>query len=98
MELVRGTLTVYAEIVTLGYTAFARLLQARGNYQGTLATLQAFTELAHQRQFVPRLLDRGAAVQAQIGVAQGNVAAAVRWVEESGLSASDEEMSYPRER
>jgi LuxR family maltose regulon positive regulatory protein len=98
MDLVRGTLTVYAEIVTLGYTALARLQQARGNFQGALATLQAFTELAHQRHFVPRLLARGAAVQAQIEVAQGNVAAAVRWVEESGLSASDEEMSYPRER
>jgi LuxR family maltose regulon positive regulatory protein len=98
MDLVRGTLTVYAEIVTLGYTALARLQQARGNFQGALATLQAFTELAHQRHFVPRLLARGAAVQAQIEVAHGNVAAAVRWVEESGLSASDEEMSYPRER
>ena len=98
MDLARGTLTVYVEIVTLGYTALARLQEARGNFQGALETLSAFAELADQRHFVPRLLARGAAVQAQIAVAHGHLEAAVRWVEENGLSASDEEMRYPRER
>jgi LuxR family maltose regulon positive regulatory protein len=96
MDLARGTLTVYAEIVTLGYTALTRLQQARGNFQGALATLSAFAELAHQRHFVPRLLARGAAVQAQLELAQGNLAAAIRWAERSGLSIEDE-LSYPRE-
>jgi ATP/maltotriose-dependent transcriptional regulator MalT len=58
MNLARGTLTVYAEIVTLGYTALARLQQACGNFRGALATLSAFAELADQRHFVPRLLAR----------------------------------------
>jgi ATP/maltotriose-dependent transcriptional regulator MalT len=100
MDLARGTLTVYAEIVTLGYTALARLQQARGNFQGALATLSAFAELADQRHFVPRLLARAAAVQAELELAHGNLEAALRWVEVNGLSASasDEEMSYPRER
>ena len=98
MDLARGTLTVYAEIVTLGYTALARLQQARGNFQGALATLSAFAELADQRHFVPRLLAWAAAVQAELELAHGNLEAAVRWVEESGISASDEEKSYPRER
>ena len=98
MDLARGTLTVYAEIVTLGYTALARLQQARGNFQGALATLSAFAELADQRHFVPRLLAWAAAVQAELELAHGNLEAAERWVEESGLSASDEEKSYPRER
>ncbi len=53
MDLARGTLTVYAEIVTLGYTALARLQEARGNFQGALATLSAFAELADRRHFVP---------------------------------------------
>ena len=96
MDLARGTLTVYAEIVTLGYTALTRLQQARGNFQGALATLSAFAELAHQRHFVPRLLARGAAVQAQLELAQGNLAAAIRWAERSGLSIEDE-LSYPLE-
>jgi ATP/maltotriose-dependent transcriptional regulator MalT len=98
MDLARGTLTVYADIVTLGYTALARLQQARGNFQGALATLSSFAELAYQRHFVPRLLARAAAVQAELEVANGNLEAALRWVEESDLSASDEEISYPRER
>lgn len=98
MDLAGGTLTVYAEIVTLGYTALARLQEARGNLQGALATLSSFAELAYQRHFVPRLLARGAAVQAQLELAHGYLAAAVRWMEESGLSASDEEMSYAREQ
>jgi LuxR family transcriptional regulator, maltose regulon positive regulatory protein len=97
MDLAGGTLTVYAEIVILGYTALARLQEARGNFQGALATLSAFAELALQRHFVPRLLARGAAVQAQLEIAHGHLAAAVRWMEDSGLSASDEEMSYARE-
>ena len=37
-------------------------------------------------------------MQAEVELANGNLEAALRWVEESGLSASDEEMSYPRER
>ncbi len=98
MDLTRGTLTVYAEIVTLGYTALARLQQARGNFQGALETLSSFAELADRRHFVPRLLARAAAVQAELELANDNMKAALRWVEESGLSASDEEMSYPRER
>jgi LuxR family maltose regulon positive regulatory protein len=37
-------------------------------------------------------------VEAAVALAHGHLAAAVRWMEESGLSASDEEMSYARER
>ena len=36
-------------------------------------------------------------MQAQVELAHGHLAAAVRRTEESGLSASDEEMSYARE-
>jgi LuxR family maltose regulon positive regulatory protein len=98
IELVRGNSTVYAYVVTLGYIALARLQQARGNYQGALATLHAFTELAHQRHLAQHLLAQTAAVQAQVEVAHGNLAAAERWLKERGLSVDDEELSYPRER
>jgi len=98
MELVRGTSTVYAYVVILGYMALARLQQARGNYQGALDTLHAFTELAHQRHLAQHLLAQAAAVQAQVEVAHGNLAAVERWLKESGLSVDDEDLSYPRER
>ncbi|HKF39286.1 MAG TPA: LuxR C-terminal-related transcriptional regulator, partial [Ktedonobacteraceae bacterium] len=59
--------------------------------------LDAFARLAQQRGFASALLTRGAAVRAQLALAQGDLAAAIRWAETSGLSARDE-LSYVRER
>ncbi len=98
LDLVQGTLTVFADEVTLGYIALARLQQARGEYSRALATLDAFTNLAHLRHFVPQLLARGGAVRAQVELAQANLAAALRWADGSGLSLADEDLSYPREQ
>ncbi|HEX6554322.1 MAG TPA: LuxR C-terminal-related transcriptional regulator [Ktedonobacteraceae bacterium] len=98
MDLIRGTLTVFADEVTLGYLALARLQQARGEYRQALATLDAFMDLAQERHFVPHLLARGRAVRAQVELAQDNLAAALRWADGSGLSLADEDLSYPREQ
>ncbi len=98
MDLVKGTLPVFADEVTLGYIALARLQQARGEYSRALATLDAFMDLARQRHFVPQLLARGRAVRAQVELAQANLAAAIRWADESGLSLADEDLSYPLEQ
>jgi LuxR family maltose regulon positive regulatory protein len=54
--------------------------------------------LAHQRHFSPWLLSHVAAVQAQVELAQGNLAIATRWADASGLSAADDDLSYLRER
>src|SRR2546423_5592951 len=97
MDLVRGTLTVFADEVTLGYITLARLQQARGEYNQAFATLDTFTQLARQRHFVPHLVSHGAAVRAQIELAQGKLAAAVHWADTSDLSINDD-LSYPRER
>ncbi len=98
MDLVKGTLPVFADEVTLGYIALTRLQQARGEYSRALATLDAFMDLARQRHFVPQLLARGRAVRAQVELAQANLAAAIRWADESGLSLADEDLSYPLEQ
>ncbi len=98
MDLVKGTLTVFADEVTLGYIALARLQQARGEYSRALATLDAFMDLARQRHFVPQMLARGMAVRAQVELAQANLTAALRWAAGSGLSLADEDLSYPREQ
>jgi LuxR family transcriptional regulator, maltose regulon positive regulatory protein len=98
MDLVRGTLSVFADEVTLGYIALARLEMARGEYSRALATLDAFADLALQRHFVPQLLPQEAAVRAQVELAQGNLGAAIRWADASGLSPHDAELAYPRER
>jgi len=97
MDLDRGAVTAEAEMISRGYLALARLQQACG--QGTQAnqTLEAFSHLAHRRGFARTLLAGGAAARAQLALAQGDLAAAIRWVEESSLSTTDE-LSYPRER
>src|SRR5947209_8613234 len=97
MELVRGRLTVDAHVVTQGYTALARLQMARGDASLALATLDAFTQLASLRHFVPHLVAHGLAVRAQVELAQDHLAAAIRWADASGLSTEDD-LSYLHER
>ena len=97
MDLDRGALTAEAEMITRGYLALARLQQACGQSTQARETLDAFARLCRQHGFAPVLLARGAAVGAQIELAQGNLAAAISWAETSGVLAWDE-LSYPREQ
>jgi hypothetical protein len=69
------------------------LQQARGNTLAAFATLDALVRLIERRHFPPHLLTLGAAVRAQ-----GNMGAAIRWADISGLSPEDDDLSYPRER
>ena len=96
MELVKGTLTVDADTILLGYLSTARLQQALGDGKRALAALEEFTQLARQRNFFVPLLARGAAAQARVWLAQGDLIAAVRWAETRGLRA-DDELNYPQE-
>jgi len=97
MDLDKGALTAEAEMITRGYLALACLQQAHGERIQALETLDVFSRLCRQRGFAPALLARGVAVGARIELAQGNLAAAMRWAETSGLSARDD-LSYPREQ
>ena len=97
MRLLEGTTLVDADFITLGYTALARLQQARGQAGQALATLDAFAHLAHTRHFVPHLVARGVAMRAQVELSQGNLTAAMCWADASGLTP-DDAPSYPRER
>src|SRR5262249_26475902 len=97
LELVQGALIADAEMIMRGYLALARLQQACGQGIRALQTLDAFAQMAHQRGFAPALLAQGAAVRAQLALAQGNLGAAIRWAEASSLSTTDA-LSYPRER
>jgi LuxR family maltose regulon positive regulatory protein len=97
MALVKETVTLGPSVAALGYTALARLQQARGNSHEALVTLDTLIQLAELRHFAPYLLSQVAAVRAQIELAQGNVAAAIRWADSSGLSTMDDDLRYPRE-
>jgi LuxR family maltose regulon positive regulatory protein len=97
MALVKETLTVDPLVAVRGYTALARLQQARGNVPAALATLDGLAQLAEQRHLAPHLMTPREAVRAQLELAQGNVAAAIRWANSSGLSAEDDDLHYPHE-
>jgi LuxR family maltose regulon positive regulatory protein len=96
MEMVHGSLTVAADSVTQGYLTLARLQQARADIAGARATLDAFVQLAEQRNFVAPLIAQAAAAQAQLRLAQGQLDAAVRWAATSGLTPNDD-LTYARE-
>jgi LuxR family maltose regulon positive regulatory protein len=98
MEMIREGMSVEAYVVALGYTAMARLQQARGDPSQALATLDTFTHLATARHFAPHWRAHMAAVRVQLELAQGNLASAISWMEASGLSCDDPELPYPRER
>jgi len=97
LALVKETLTVEPFVAILGYTALARLQQARGDASAVLATLDGLMHLAKQRHFAAHLLTKVAAVHAQLELAQGNKAAAIRWADSSGLSTENDDLPYPRE-
>ena len=94
MALIKETLTVDPFVAMLGYTALARLQQARGNPHEAHATLDALAQVAEQRHFPPHLV---AAVRAQLELAQGHLAAALRWADTTGLSVEDGDLPYSRE-
>jgi LuxR family maltose regulon positive regulatory protein len=97
MTLIKGTLTVEPFVAILGYTALARLEQEHGNTYEALSTLEALLRLAEQRHFAPHLVTQVAAVRANLDLVQGNLDAAIRWADVSGLSATDVDLPYPRE-
>ncbi|HEX6606939.1 MAG TPA: LuxR C-terminal-related transcriptional regulator, partial [Chloroflexia bacterium] len=96
LELLPHTLAVDAGYVARGYIAWARLQAARGEPGAAQQTLAAFADLAHGRGLAPHLIARGAAVQAQLALAAGNLAAAVTWADASGLHV-DDPIAFPRE-
>jgi LuxR family transcriptional regulator, maltose regulon positive regulatory protein len=97
IAIIEGITTTDAPIIALGYTSLARLFQARGEYSQVFALLEQYAYLARQRAFMPYLLAQGAAIQAHIALAQGNIRAAVHWADGCTLSVNDD-LSYLYER
>jgi LuxR family maltose regulon positive regulatory protein len=92
-----GQLVLPADVLALGYLALARLRWARAEPAAALHTLDTFTEMARRRGFTPELVERGAAVRAQLAIADGDVTTAVQWADASGLRSDDAELPFRRE-
>jgi LuxR family maltose regulon positive regulatory protein len=76
-----------AEILMSGYVALARIQRARENIEGALVTLQEAIQIATEMSAWS--VDVVTVHQARLWLAQGNLEAASRWAQASGLSADD---------
>jgi LuxR family maltose regulon positive regulatory protein len=97
LGLVKETATADAEMIARGYMTLARLQQTRAQNTQVRETLGTFAHVSRECDYAPTLVPHGNAMQAQVELAQGNLAAAIRWVDASGLSIWDE-LRYPRDR
>jgi LuxR family maltose regulon positive regulatory protein len=81
-----------------GYIILARVKQASGDEQGALEDVRTAERLAIE--FDATDIDdlAVAAYQARLSVAQGNLAAAARWVEERGLESYGDEVGAETKR
>jgi LuxR family maltose regulon positive regulatory protein len=96
MDLIQGTLATEADVIMLGYLTLARVQQAQDQAEAALATLDAFVQFARERRLFPMLSGQAMALRAHFELQQGDLDAALRWVEASGMSP-DDEVSFPRE-
>jgi LuxR family maltose regulon positive regulatory protein len=98
LALVRGAVTAYPHVVTLGYLTWARLQLARGDVSTAFNALDELDELAGRLHYFPRLARQAAAMRAHLWLATGDLAAAGRWAEASRLTPDDAELPYEREQ
>ncbi len=85
----------HAESLLAGYTGLARLKQAQGDGAGALTLLQELADMLQQFK-AQLLLPAVDSCRAGLWVAQGNLDAAGRWLQTSGL-AVDGDLSYLQE-
>jgi LuxR family maltose regulon positive regulatory protein len=78
----------HAEAVTTGYSTLAHALQTLGDERGALEAMQRAQRIASDLS--PSYHARIRAEQAQLWLAQGNLAEASRWSQEVGLDVDDE--------
>jgi LuxR family maltose regulon positive regulatory protein len=90
MDLMRGPLTIDADVVMEVHLSLPLVYQAQGRYVDALSCLEAFENLARQNGFPPPLTARAEAAHAHLALARGDLLAAVRWADASGLSVHGE--------
>jgi LuxR family maltose regulon positive regulatory protein len=84
-------------ILIIGNTWLAWLRQTQGDVSGSQEAIRAALQLAQQyeaRVRFFRALPYAACCQARLWIAQGNLAAASRWAQASGLKPADTSITY----
>lgn len=86
IELSEGGLAI---VSGQAYLSLARLIQARGDTTGSQNILQQ-AEQAVRGWETPEIVSEIAAHRARLWLAQGNLTAAIRWIQQSGIRANIE--------
>ncbi len=94
-SITRNRELVYTPLLAIGLALLAWIKQAEGDPAGAMESMGEAARLAPDPG-ITSLLNPVPAERARLLLAQGDVAAAGRWVQERGLSA-DDELAYPRE-
>ena len=94
-SITRNQELVYTPLLAIGLALLAWIKQAEGDPAGAMESMGEAAQLAPDPG-ITSLLNPVPAERARLLLAQGDVAAADRWVQERGLSA-DDELAYPRE-
>jgi LuxR family maltose regulon positive regulatory protein len=76
------------QLLVDGYLGLARVHQALGDVEAALERVHEAMQMAEDH--APHYRARAAATRARIWIAEGNLDAAARWAQESGLSPADE--------
>jgi LuxR family maltose regulon positive regulatory protein len=87
---------VYTPPLVTGLVTLAWIRQARGDPAGALDAIGQ-AERVQLSPVIVGLINPVPAERARLALAQGDIDAAARWAQASGLTATDE-LSYPRER
>ena len=94
-SITRNRELVYTPLLAIGLALLAWIKQAEGDPAGAMESMGEAARLAPDPG-ITSLLNPVPAERARLLLAQGDVAAPGRWVQERGLSA-DDELAYPRE-
>ncbi len=95
-SITRNRQLVYTPLLAIGLAVLAWIKHAEGDMAGALDSMGEAARLAPDPA-IASLLNPVPAERARLLLAQGDLAAADRWVQERGLSTQDEP-AYPRER
>jgi LuxR family maltose regulon positive regulatory protein len=85
-----------ASIMLRGHIMLARVKQAQGDTAGADTLIQQIPQIIHSSHLSPLNAASATAWHARLALAQGDLASAVRWVQENHLEV-DDELSPPRE-
>jgi LuxR family maltose regulon positive regulatory protein len=87
----------HPHISIIGYVSLAWLHQTQGDVSGSQEVVRAALQVIQDHQVSPLAIDLVSRCQARLWIAQGDLAAANRWAQASGLKDADSSATFSNE-